>query len=206
MARIRSNRTTGSRSADELLALARRRGNQIRRRRRGLVVATGGGLIACGLALALTPLGQAPMKVNVIGPSTSTQPPQTAFTPTTTAPSANSTSTVPSTTSNTQSGVFAGTFRFNVVSMAISPNGRGTATWLELNKTIGHGSFHLLSVSGRNATGVVDTSSDSTRWSPGSTFTLTLQPNDMLIVRPSGPFPSMCGATAYQANRLSCGA
>ncbi len=102
MRRIRSSRSSGARSPEELLALARRRGTQIRRRRRGLAAAAGsvmaGGLAA---ALTLTVPGHTRTTVNVISPPTSTRPAQT--TPTTgqgsnsTVPTS-STSAVPSTT------------------------------------------------------------------------------------------------------------
>ena len=102
MRRIRSSRSSGSRSPEELLALARRRGTQIRRRRRGLAAAAGsvmaGGLAA---ALTLTVPGHSRTTVNVISPPTSTRPAQTTLT---TGQGSNSkvptstTSAVPSTT------------------------------------------------------------------------------------------------------------
>jgi hypothetical protein len=148
------------------------------------------------------------------GPSTSRS---VATTTSTTTPASTTTSQPPFSTTTTTAlaaGVFSDSFHFHKTTMDISPNGQGTASWEGTTPATGdQGTFHLTAVEGRTATGIVDTSTDPTRWPPGETFTLTLESNDMLVVTPGGPFAPMCGSQANQESEagnppagVNCGA
>lgn len=204
----------------ELAAAARhrervvRRGRTRRTMRRAVVAVLGASVataVAVPLALPSTPK-RAVLRVGDSGPATTTV--QTTIrssvssttrapAPTTTAPAATTTS-IPS----LASGVFADTFRYHTDTITINDAGVGTATWIGYPVQVTEqASFHLTTVSGRTATGVVDTTTDPNRWlASGQMFELTLQSNDMLDVVPGGPFVPLCGSAAFQQNHLHCGA
>lgn len=98
-------------------------------------------------------------------------------------------------------GALADGYRFHVTTMTIRPNGTGTASWRSQSggsQDYRSATFHLTSVNGRSATGVVDSSTEPAAWAPGHRFSLTLGHNDMLVVTPSGPFAPLCGSVAQQ--------
>jgi hypothetical protein len=98
--------------------------------------------------------------------------------------------------------------------MTITVAGAGEASWRvdTTSMAIAHATFHLTSAAGRDAEGVVDTSTDPSRWPVGQTFHLSLQANDVLTVTPSGPFSPLCGSAALAEDRagrahgVNCGA
>ena len=179
--------------ADKVVARA------IRRRAHRLTLTAVGAAIAVGLdivlPLALLPGGKS-TTVKVISPPTSPVTATTTPAPTTTTP--NPTTTTSPSTVTPAAGVFADSFHFHVTGMTIAANGTATAAWRPGGYgTVARATFHLTSISGNTATGIVDTSTDPAEWTPGHTFRLVLQQNDMLVVTPS-PFAPMCGTVASQ--------
>lgn len=156
--------------------------------------------------------------------STTSAPVPSSITATTTVRNHQTTTTEMPTSSTTPTtvqvrvGLFADTFHFHVTAMVIDPDGSGTASWRVLSSGgtesyMAQGTFHLTSVTGRYAAGVVDTSTSTATWAPGQRFELELQSNDMLIVTPKGPFAPMCGSSALQESQagnpppgVNCGA
>lgn len=143
-----------------------------------------------------------------------------ASTPTSTTPTPSTTAATDTTSSSTPpgriaAGVLADTYTFHVTSMTVAGDGTGTASWRAdtTSMAMAQATFHLTSVIGREADGVVDTSTDSSGWRLGESFHLTLQANDVLLVTPSGPFSPLCGSAALAEDRaggaqddVNCGA
>jgi hypothetical protein len=124
-------------------------------------------------------------------------------------------------------GPFADTWHLHTYAVTINPDGTGYADWRtyrtcgqdpppcetwtgNIINDGGHATFHLTSVTGTEAQGTVDISTDPSRL-PAGPLHLTLAPNDLLVI--NGQQPGLCGSTASKEDAagtappgVNCGA